>query len=77
MAISAGPIGVSTPQWDGANLWSATTATVNAPSTLDRWVRPWGRFVAAFLILAIGLCRIDVDLAARAQRAVSWAMRPA
>lgn len=44
------------PQWDGTNLWSATNATVAAPSRLDRVVRPWGRWVPAFLIMAIVLC---------------------
>lgn len=44
------------PQWDGANVWSATTATVAPPSRLDSWLRPWGRWLPALLICALGLC---------------------
>lgn len=44
------------PQWDGANLWSETTATVSRPSQLDAWLRPWGRWIPAWLIAILGLC---------------------
>jgi hypothetical protein len=62
------------PEWNGQNVWSAATATVHAPSSLDRWVRPWGRFVPAFLILAISLCGlVSVWRRARSVAVVGYA----
>jgi hypothetical protein len=43
------------PRWSGASVWTAATATVDAPSRADFWFRPWGRFVPALLVLALGL----------------------
>lgn len=41
------------PRWNGENVWSATTATMAAPSRIDHWIRPWGRFVPALLVLGL------------------------
>jgi hypothetical protein len=37
------------PLWHDRNLWSAAVATMAPPSAVDRWLRPWGRFVPAVL----------------------------
>lgn len=44
--------------WDGRDFWNAVTATTTPPTPIDRWLRPWGRyvnalFVIAFLIIAL------------------------
>ena len=39
------------PRWNGADLWRAGTATMEPVSQLDRWLRPWGRFVPAILVV--------------------------
>ncbi|MDO8677383.1 MAG: hypothetical protein Q7R30_02310 [Acidobacteriota bacterium] len=54
------------PQWNGANVWSATTATIEPPSRMDRWFRPWGRLVPAALITGLVLCAL-MAIARRAQ----------
>jgi hypothetical protein len=41
------------PLWNGENLWSATVATMAPPSVLDRWLRPWGRYLTVVLVLAL------------------------
>lgn len=41
------------PQWNGANLFTATTATLAPASQFDRVIRPWGRFVPMTLIVAL------------------------
>jgi hypothetical protein len=41
------------PAWNGRNLWSASVATLSPPSTLDLWLRPWGRFVPALSIAVL------------------------
>jgi hypothetical protein len=38
------------PTWNGTDLWRSGRATVAAPNSLDRWIRPWGRYIAALLI---------------------------
>lgn len=43
------------PMWNGGELFRGTTATMFAPAAVDSWLRPWGRLVAALLILAIAL----------------------
>ena len=43
------------PFWNGADLWSASLATVASPSRFDLAVRPWGRWVAAVLVVAFTL----------------------
>lgn len=55
------------PRWNGANVWSATTATMAAPSRIDHWFRPWGRFVPALLVLGL----LVAAVAAIGQRAGS------
>ena len=41
------------PRWNGVNVWSAATATIAAPTALDRWLRPWGRYVTPLLVFAL------------------------
>ena len=41
------------PLWNGENLWSATVATMAPPSGLDRWARPWGRYLTLLLVLTL------------------------
>ncbi len=53
------------PRWNGANVWSATTATMQAPSRIDHWLRPWGRFVPGLLVLGL----LAAAVAAIGQRA--------
>lgn len=43
------------PSWNDRDVWSAATATIAAPSRVDRWVRPWGRFVPATLVAGLAL----------------------
>jgi hypothetical protein len=38
------------PTWNGNDLWQTATATLSAPTALDQWVRPWGRYVPAVVI---------------------------
>lgn len=44
------------PLWNGADMWAHATATMTPPSTLDLYVRSWGRWVvtalAAVLLIA-------------------------
>jgi hypothetical protein len=62
------------PQWNGENVWSATTATVTTPSTLDRWIRPWGRFVTAVLLVAMTVCGLlSIGRRARSVPVLSYA----
>lgn len=46
-----------TPSWNGAGVWTGAIATLSPPSTIDRWLRPWGRFVTplAVVVLLIGV----------------------
>ena len=53
------------PRWEGRPLWTAGIATVDSPSAVDLWFRPWGRFVPALLVLSIGLLGV-FDLLRRA-----------
>lgn len=53
------------PRWNGANVWSAATATMSAPSRIDQWIRPWGRYVTVMLVLGL----LAAALAAIVQRA--------
>ena len=49
------------PLWAGGDVWRQTTATVSPPSSVDRWLRPWGRAVPPLIIagmLCIGLFAI-------------------
>lgn len=41
------------PTWNGRDLFRSTIATREPPRRLDRFVRPWGRYVAAVFVLAI------------------------
>jgi hypothetical protein len=41
------------PLWNDANLYDATMTTVAPPSTLDRMVRPWGRWVGFALVATL------------------------
>ncbi|MDO8677384.1 MAG: hypothetical protein Q7R30_02315 [Acidobacteriota bacterium] len=58
------------PEWNGADLWRASVATMSAPSSLDLWVRPWGRFVPAILIVLL-LSTLLIAIARRARSAVA------
>lgn len=43
------------PQWNGAALWtSAAAATMTPASSVDLAVRPWGRWLSALWVAAIG-----------------------
>jgi len=55
------------PRWNGADLWSAATATMVAPAAMDQWLRPWGRYVTLLLVLGL----LAVALAAIVERAGS------
>ena len=39
------------PTWNDQDVWTATTATMEAPTAFDEWVRPWGRAVPAVLVV--------------------------
>ncbi len=39
-----------TPLWNGSDLWRNETATLGPPTSLDRWMRPWGRYIPAVVI---------------------------
>jgi len=52
--------------WDDHDLWSAVTATTTPPTTIDRWLRPWARYVSALLLIAFLITAIGA-IAARAQ----------
>ena len=41
------------PRWNGANVWSAATATMAEPTAIDRWMRPWGRYVTPLLVFGL------------------------
>ncbi|HEX4915709.1 MAG TPA: hypothetical protein VFV51_17245 [Vicinamibacterales bacterium] len=41
------------PLWNGNNLYRSAITTVAAPSTLDRIVRPWGRWITFALVTAL------------------------
>lgn len=55
------------PRWNGTSVWSATTATMAEPSQIDHWIRPWGRFVPALLVMGL----LAAAVAAIRQRAGS------
>lgn len=38
------------PTWNGEDLWQESIATMSAASTVDRWIRPWGRCVPVIVI---------------------------
>jgi hypothetical protein len=38
------------PTWNGEDLWRSGIATLEPPTSIDRWMRPWGRYVPAILI---------------------------
>ena len=61
------------PAWDGADLWTNTIATMSAASTLDRWVRPWARYVPALAIAwMIGLALLMVVRRAHSGAALAF-----
>lgn len=60
------------PRWDGRPVWTAAVATVDPPSAIDFWFRPWGRFVPALLVLLLGLLGIR-DILRRAHGAIAVA----
>jgi hypothetical protein len=60
------------PRWDGRPLWTAAVATVDPPSAVDLWFRPWGRFVPALLVLSIALLGV-FDLFHRLQSVIAVA----
>lgn len=61
-----------TPTWNGGDLWPGSIATLSAASTVDRWIRPWGRFVPASVIAwLVGLSLLMVIQRARHARAMA------
>ena len=63
------------PRWNGASVWTGAMATVDRASHADAWVRPWGRFVPALLILALGLIWVgEIAGRARSPIALSYAV---
>lgn len=55
------------PRWNGAGVWTATAATMSAPAAIDRWIRPWGRYVTMLLVVAL----VGAAIIAIAERAGS------
>ena len=41
------------PEWNGRPLWSAATATLDPPRSIDLALRPWGPWLTAVLLAAI------------------------
>ena len=41
------------PTWNGEDLFSSATTTVSPPSTLDRIVRPWAKWITFALVAAL------------------------
>lgn len=41
------------PTWNGRSVWQSALATTIAPRTIDPWLRPWGKWVGALLIVAM------------------------
>jgi hypothetical protein len=41
------------PIWDGREMWSGSVATMAPPNVIDRWLRPWGRWVDPLLIVSL------------------------
>ena len=50
------------PEWNGRPLWSAATATLGPPRSIDRALRPWGQWLAPMLLAAI-ICSAFISLA--------------
>src|SRR5688500_258968 len=50
------------PEWNGRPLWSAATATLGPPRSIDRALRPWGQWLTAVLVAAI-ICSAFISLA--------------
>lgn len=60
------------PRWNGTNVWSATSATMTAPTAIDQWIRPWGRYVTPLLVVGLLVAGLIV-IAERAGSAVALA----
>jgi hypothetical protein len=63
------------PLWNGADLWSASMATVQRPSAFDLTVRPWITWVSGGLVLALGLAWLASAVARiRDADVLAWAI---
>lgn len=52
-ALKAEQNWILVPTWKGEDLFTAVTTTVSPPSTLDRIVRPWGKWITFALVAAL------------------------
>jgi hypothetical protein len=52
--------------WNGNDLWRALSATTTPPTAIDRWLRPWARYVSMLLVIAFLVTAIAA-VVARAQ----------
>lgn len=61
------------PTWNGDDLFARNIATVEAPGSLDGWVRPWSRYITPLLLLSI-IALAVTEIAARASQplAILW-----
>lgn len=41
------------PTWNGRSVWGAAVATMAPPRAADRWLRPWGSWFQALLVLTL------------------------
>jgi len=59
------------PLWNGGDLWTRAAATRTPIATIDRIVRPWGRYVPAVLIAALAGLGL-AELAGMAGASALW-----
>jgi hypothetical protein len=63
------------PLWNGADLWSQSIATLKRPSRVDLAVRPWGRWIVAALVAALGIAWLASAVARIGDpNALAWAI---
>lgn len=61
------------PQWNGADLWRSLPATVAPPRSIDAWIRPWGGYVpAVILLLIVALAAREILVRAADLSALAW-----
>jgi hypothetical protein len=46
--------------WNGEDVWTSATATMTAPRAVDKWARPWARWVTPLLIAWLLWCAAGV-----------------
>ncbi len=62
-----------TPTWNGEDLWRGPIASLSAASAIDRWIRPWGRYVPTLVIAwLMGLAVLMVVQRARSGPAIGF-----